>query len=74
MGSWRGQNVGGRAHVHRLGRERLAARGLDVDDPAHATTVRSLTGEHLWVLVATPLDRPVRNVDLDAALDRLEAL
>lgn len=74
VGSWRGQNVGGRSHVHRLGRERLAARGLDADDPAHAPTVRALTGEHLWVLVSTPLDRPVRNIDLDAALDRLEAL
>jgi hypothetical protein len=58
VGSWRGQNVGGRSHVHRLGRERLAARGLDADDPDHAATVRALTGEHLWVLVSTPLDRP----------------
>ncbi|HEU5152109.1 MAG TPA: hypothetical protein VFU19_16565 [Iamia sp.] len=74
VGSWRGQNVGGRSHVHRLGRERLAARGLDVDDPDHEPAVRALAGEHLWVLVSTPLDRPVRNVDLDAALDRLEAL
>jgi hypothetical protein len=74
VGSWRGQAVGGRSHVHRLGRERLTARGLDPDEPAHADAVRALTGEHLWVLVTTPLDRPVRNVDLDAALDRLEAL
>lgn len=74
VGSWRGQNVGGRAQVHRIGRERLGARGLDADDPTDAEAVRALTGEHLWVLVTTPLDRPVRHVDLDAALDRLEAL
>lgn len=74
VGSWRGQNVGGRSHVHRLGRERLAARGLDVDDEADVPAVRALTGPDLWVLVSTPLDRPVRNIDLDAALDHLEAL
>ena len=74
VGSWRGQNVGGRSTIHRLGRERLHARGLDPDDPASAEAVRALTGEHLWILVTTPLDRPVRHIDLDAALDRLEAL
>jgi hypothetical protein len=74
VGSWRGQNVGGRALIYRMGRERLAARGLDVDDPDHAPFVQPLVGEHLWVLVTTPLDRPVRHVDIDAALDRLEAL
>ena len=74
VGSWRGQNVGGRATIHRLGRERLVARGLDPDDPGHADAIRALTGEHLWVLVTAPLDRPVRHVDLDAALDRLETL
>jgi hypothetical protein len=74
VGSWRGQNVGGRVAIHRLGRERLVARGLDPDEPAHVEAARALAGEHLWVLVATPLDRPVRHVDVDAALDRLEAL
>jgi hypothetical protein len=74
VASWRGQSVGGRALIYRMGRERLAARGLDVDDPTHAPHAHALTGEHLWVLVATPLDRPVRHVDVDAALDRLEAL
>ncbi|HEX7135687.1 MAG TPA: hypothetical protein VF228_24125 [Iamia sp.] len=74
VGAWRGQHVGGRAQVHQLGRERLAARGLDPDDPRHADAVRALTGEHLWILVTTPLDRPVRRIDLDAALDRLEVL
>jgi hypothetical protein len=74
LGSWRGQNVGGRALIYRMGRERLSARGLDVDDPAHAPHVQPLVGEHLWVLVTTPLDQPVRHVDVDAALDRLEAL
>jgi len=74
VGARRGQDVGGRAQAQRLGRERLAARGLHVDEPGHAEAIRALTGPDLWVLVATPVDRPVRHVDLDAALDHLEAL
>lgn len=68
------QEVGGRALIHRIGRERLRARGLDPDDPGAAAAAQDLTGPHLWVLISTPPDQPVRRVDLQAALERLEAL
>ncbi|QYG91157.1 hypothetical protein HC251_01045 [Iamia sp. SCSIO 61187] len=69
-----GADGGARAVVHRIGRERLRARGLDPDDPGTARAAHDLTGEHLWVLVATPPDQPIGPVDLAAALHRLEAL
>ncbi len=65
---------GARATIHRIGRERLRARGLDPDDPRTAGAAQDLAGEHLWALVATPPDRPVPPIDVQAALDRVEAL
>lgn len=66
--------VGGRNAIQRLGRERLRARGLDLDRPEHIAVARRLTGEHLWAIVATPPDVPLPGIDVDDALTHLEAL
>lgn len=71
---WRSGPTPARAPIHRLGRERLRARGLDLDRPDHAAIAHRLAGDHLWAIVATPLDRPLPPIDIDDALTHLEAL
>lgn len=70
----RAQSVGGRIAIQRLGRERLRARGIDLERPEHHARARQLAGEHLWAIVFTPPDHPLSGIDLDDALTHLEAL
>lgn len=74
-GGWRGAPpVPARAPIRRLGIERLRARGLDLDRPDHAALAHRLAGDHLWAIVATPLDQPLTGIDVRHALAHLEAL
>ena len=72
----RGGGVDGRIveRIRRIAAERLAARQLDLDNPAHRPAIQQLVGSRAMAVFSSPAAHTVRVVDVIAMLDILDTL
>ena len=72
----RGGGVDGRIveRIRRIAAERLAARQLDLDNPAHRSAIQQLVGSRAMAVFTSPAAHTVRIAEVIAMLDILDTL
>jgi hypothetical protein len=72
----RGGSVDGRIveRIRRIAAERLAARQLDLDNPAHRSAIQQLIGSKAMAVFSSPTAHSVRIADVIGMLDILDTL